>query len=253
MNLNQDLQRLGLSDKEAKVYLASLELGRDTVQNIAKKAGVNRATTYVILETLSKKGLAARFDQSKKTYFIAANPELLSGIFELQRKEIEERQRFLSSLLPDLKTLANKNSERPTIRFYEDKAGIQTAQEEFLLDQKLEEHEVRNFFPADRILEVFTPQELQGYKKDRSKRKINARSFYNSDQQDLPNVTDSEKIKVPASKYPFTCDISILGDSVRIASLGNKLSAVLIKDKEIAKTLKSIFDLAWDNAKANKK
>lgn len=42
--LENKLKELGLADKEARVYLASLELGSDTVQNIAKKSGVNRAT-----------------------------------------------------------------------------------------------------------------------------------------------------------------------------------------------------------------
>ena len=51
------LKELGLAEKEAKVFLASLELGSSAVQEIAKKAEINRATTYVIIEKLMKKGL----------------------------------------------------------------------------------------------------------------------------------------------------------------------------------------------------
>ena len=57
MNYIQDLQQIGLTEKEAKVYLAALELGEKAVQVIAQKAGVNRATTYFILESLIEKGL----------------------------------------------------------------------------------------------------------------------------------------------------------------------------------------------------
>lgn len=35
------LMKLGLSEKDAKVYLAALELAQDTVQNIAKKFQFN--------------------------------------------------------------------------------------------------------------------------------------------------------------------------------------------------------------------
>ena len=37
-----ELQQLGLSEKEAKVYLASLELGSTSVLEISKKAGLKR-------------------------------------------------------------------------------------------------------------------------------------------------------------------------------------------------------------------
>ena len=52
----KELQDLGLSEKEAKVYLTALEMGAETAQNIAKKANVNRATTYVQIDSLKAKG-----------------------------------------------------------------------------------------------------------------------------------------------------------------------------------------------------
>lgn len=70
----KELQNLGLSEKEAKVYTTSLELGPDTVQNIAKESGINRATTYVQIGTLKEKGLISEFEKGKKTYFVAESP-----------------------------------------------------------------------------------------------------------------------------------------------------------------------------------
>ena len=55
----EKLQELGLSEKEARVYLALFELGPSVVSGLAKKAGINRSTTYVILETLAKRGLVS--------------------------------------------------------------------------------------------------------------------------------------------------------------------------------------------------
>ena len=56
-----------LSEKEAAVYLAALQLGWVPVQDIAKLSKVNRATTYVMIESLKK-----RYDRQyrkTKTYF----------------------------------------------------------------------------------------------------------------------------------------------------------------------------------------
>ena len=44
--LNLELRKLGLKEKEVSVYLAALELGFTSVQNIAKHAGLSRPTVY---------------------------------------------------------------------------------------------------------------------------------------------------------------------------------------------------------------
>ncbi len=253
MSLLQDLQKLGLSDKEAKVYLATLELGQETVQNIAKKAKVNRATTYVILESLSKKGLASQFDHGKKTFFTASNPEALRSLFELQKKEIEERQKYFDALLPEIKTVANTNSDKPVIRFYEGKAGIESAHKDFLVEQKDSEEITRTFFPLDREDEIFTPEDIKRYKTERLQLKIKSLVLYNSNKVELQDSPDGKRIKVSSKEFPFPCDVAIYGDSVRIANLDHNLSAVLIKDRGIAQTFKSLFDLAWEAAEARKK
>ena len=61
----RELVEIGLNEKEAKVYLASLELGQSAVQGISSRSGVNRATTYFIIEGLTAKGLISSFHQGK--------------------------------------------------------------------------------------------------------------------------------------------------------------------------------------------
>ena len=56
------LKNIGLSPKEAKVYLAVLKLKKGLITSIAEQAGVNRTTTYDILEYLNKKGLRTSKD-----------------------------------------------------------------------------------------------------------------------------------------------------------------------------------------------
>ena len=50
-----NLIEFGLSDKEARIYLSLLESDTSMVQEIAKNAGVNRSSTYVVLESLKRK------------------------------------------------------------------------------------------------------------------------------------------------------------------------------------------------------
>lgn len=252
MSLIHDLQKIGLSDKEAKVYLAALELGDTPVQAISKKAGVNRATTYIVLESLAKKGLCSKYDKAGKTMFLANRPEAITSIFEIQKNEIEERKRYFDAILAQLKSVTNKDSNKPVIRFFEGKEGIRNAHDEFVQSHTDAGEIVRMFFPKDRIDEVFTPAELAEFKGVRLAHKIKSKALYSSKLKTLPDSPDGQRVKV-TDKFPLSCDVAIYGDTTRIASLGNSLSAVLIKDKEIASTLKSIFDLAWEAAKDKSK
>ena len=49
----KQLKSLGFSEKEARVYLALLELGPSTTTEIARKSKINRTTGYDILESLA--------------------------------------------------------------------------------------------------------------------------------------------------------------------------------------------------------
>ena len=53
------LTEIGLNEKQAKVYLAVLELGGSKVTEIAALSKVHRVTVYDILKSLMEKGLVS--------------------------------------------------------------------------------------------------------------------------------------------------------------------------------------------------
>ncbi len=73
----KQLIEFGLSEKEAKTYLALLELEVATVSEVSKTANINRSSAYVVLESLKKKGLAGISDDKNIRRYIAASPDLL--------------------------------------------------------------------------------------------------------------------------------------------------------------------------------
>jgi len=71
------LKHIGLSNNEAKVYLAMLELGPSPVLDIAAKAAINRPTTYVQIELLKKKGLVSiKFRRCRNSHRIVTFPSI---------------------------------------------------------------------------------------------------------------------------------------------------------------------------------
>jgi len=73
--IEKTLISLGLSQKEAAVYYSLLVRGRSSVSQVARSAGVNRATGYVILDALIGKGLARISGQKPKQEYTAESPD----------------------------------------------------------------------------------------------------------------------------------------------------------------------------------
>ena len=251
MALLQDLQKIGLNEKEARVFLASLELGPSSVQQISKKASINRTTTYFILDSLIHKGLTSTYLKGKKTYFMAESPEVLGNLFDLQKKNIEEKQKKFETLMPELKALYNQLEGKPVVRFFEGKEGLKAISNEFLNSN---EKNVRMLYSVDDVRRVFADEERAQARKRRIDKKIHTRVLYTYKDGVLESTADGERIKISEKEFPVSADIALFDGKVRISSLGGKkLSGVIIQDQEIYKTLSSLFDLAWEAAKKRAK
>ncbi|HBH46244.1 MAG TPA: hypothetical protein DDX47_02665, partial [Candidatus Jacksonbacteria bacterium] len=141
MNPRSALQQFGLTDKEARVYLATLELGSASVAKIADKAGLPRPTCYDILASLIRQGIAASFRKKQIRYFSVDDPKRVITI-------AEERVKSLQEVLPQLEAVYGLARERPTVRFYQGKPGMKQIFEEILADRA----EVLAFSSADDLL-----------------------------------------------------------------------------------------------------
>jgi sugar-specific transcriptional regulator TrmB len=242
--LERELQKLGLSEKEAKVYLSSLELGPSPVQTIANKAGVNRATTYVMIEWLIQKGLMSSFEKGKKRFFSAESPERFLAILHKEEADIKTRVKNVEEFLPELKALFALAEEKPRVRFFEGKEGIKAIREDFL---RTKDRRIETIYSADFIRGIFTDEERKEFVEKRMKKGIKVRSIYTFDKGILTDKTAS-RCKIPVDKFPLFCDIIMYGNNIAITSLKGKLFGIIIESKEFADTMRSIFELAWEAA-----
>jgi len=248
MEIDKELQKVGLSDKEARVYLAALELGQALVQNIATKSQVNRATSYFVLESLVAKGLCSTFQKEKKTYYIASNPDTILGMFEVQMKGVEQTKKVFESILPDLKLISNREQNKPVVKFYEGKPGMLNGFGEFYKQKSKDNSEpVRMIYNRDLLEKSFTIQELEDFRKVRLTHEIKSKALYKKSGEARKSTSDGSRIKL-ANDKKVEVDISMYDDRINISSMKNRCSAIIIQDKDIVETLKMLFDLAWKAA-----
>jgi len=239
------LQQIGLSEKEAEIYVALLQSDNASVNDLAQKTKVNRTTIYPVLETLAQKGLVSEIQIDKKTHYQAEPPERLETFVERQKIVLEESSRRLADVIPQLKTIQREAGERPVVKYFEGREGIISSLEDFF-ETKDSGGEAYFVYPKDLLNEIFTKQEKDYYRSTRLKRNIKSKAIYTFKGGEIPSSIDGDRIKVDGGKYPITCDISIYKNRVRINMLSERLAGISITSKDFAETLKSLFLLAFN-------
>ncbi len=238
-----ELKNLGLPDKEARVYLAMLELGPATMLDIAAKAGVNRPSAYVQIEALKEKGLASTQTRGVKRLFIAESPTQLEHLLAPEKKELEQKQDGLKNILKDLVALFALGEEKPVVRYFEGKEGLKTVQREVL---KTKDKEMYEIFSVDDLERVFAEEERREQHERFKAKKMKYKAIYTRGTGTIQNVNLNDELRqVPEGTFPFSVDTIILSELVAFASLRGKLSGAIVEHREIAKTMKALFDLAW--------
>src|SRR3989344_2269990 len=242
----EKLKNLGLSENEAKIYVAMLELGPSVVVEIARKSGINRPTAYVQIESLNKKGLVSTQARGKKQFFIAESPDKLELLIDNELKNIEEKKNELQNFLPELLNLFNTSGQRPHVKFFEGKEGVLALQREFL---KTDDTPICGITSLDNVFEIF-PEFENTYIKKRVQKKISSKTIYTSTRGSVLKESDESSLReskyVEPDKLPLGIDITIFKDKVAIITLKGKISGTLIEDKEVADSFRAIFEFVWN-------
>lgn len=246
-NVSQ-LKDLGLSENESKVYLAMLELGPASAMEISQKAGVNRPTTYVQIESLKKLGLVSTQTKGKKQLFIAESPDQLEFVLDKQLADVKNKKDEFQKMIPELLNLYRSSGTQPQVRFFEGKEGLMRMQEIVL---KSNVKEILAIASVDQIFEVF-PSHQNNYSAKRIEKGIRSRIVYTSSKGPILKDSDEKMLRkskfIEENKMPLSGDLAIYGDSVAITALTGKISGVIIDHPEIAKSFRSFFELIWNSA-----
>ncbi len=240
----------GLDEKEARVFLAALELGGESVLAIAKKAGINRVATYDALETLIARGLISTFIKGKRTYYTSVEPDQLELILEKEKVELEARHEKLKTLLPDLNSIYNFSNKKPKVSYYEGKAGLLAIRSTFL---KTPDKQLRIIYHYYKFSNVFTKKEQEDYQSKKVKAGIQVKSIaVISDETPAPEerLVNVNRVYLDYKDYPIKSDITIYGNRIAFVSI-KELFGIIIENQELADTMKTFFDLAQGVAKKN--
>ncbi len=246
MDLKTTLQKYGLNEKQASVYLALLELGSAPASQIATKANLKRPTTYVILNELKEQGLAQEAKNRSTTFFTPASPEKLTSDFQARLEALEQS-------LPDLKALykdaANENA--PQISLHEGKEGFEEIYEQFLEDLG-GQNEALVFSTLSHVKKEFSHLLERWHKtlkrKDPSVRELlvdtQLARAYKQEVEKLNNNHHTVKLQPGNLPHPST-EFFLNGDTILFVNLNDDIWVLKIKNPLLADSYKALFETAW--------
>jgi sugar-specific transcriptional regulator TrmB len=238
-----DLENLGLSEKEVKVYISLLELGNAKVTNISQRAGINRTTGYDILNSLANKGLINALGKGNRQEFTAESPVAIANYIKRQQYKLEEDLIKVQDIVPSLLAIQSKGS-KPSVKFYEGEEGLMKVYEDTLTSRD----GILGFANADEMHQGL-PNYFPRYYKRRAAKKIWAKAIVqDSELGKLRKNEDANELReirlVPHEDFNFTPEINIYNNKIMIASWREKLG-IIIESKEIADAFKKIHALSW--------
>lgn len=244
------LMKLGLSEKESKVYLAALELGSATVQNIAKNAEVNRPTAYFILEKLIKLNLVSAVESGGKSLFSANSPKELSLILKRQQDKLKQDSKELDSILPQLGALFSSAKTKPNIRYFTGYEGQIAMRDEASGDV---DKEIFSFVDLDNLRSAFPKyKEIQESRRVENKHKSNV--IFTSSEGKGANDDDNEMLRVsryvPKDKFPFGGSVTVhpKASKLYISIYKDEFLGIVIESPDISKMFFQIWKLGWEAA-----
>lgn len=248
-NLIDQLSFYGFGEKEAKVYLTTLELSSSIASTIARRAEINRSTTYSILEDLKRKWIVTEVTRDEIKYYSAISPDILF-------KKREEKYEKIKSGLPELLAITNKFGNRPRTQFFEGLEWLKKVFEEVLSAGESMTEPYLSFVWADKmdpkvekyIYEEFVPRRL--------KIKTKTKAIMSKDNSEYVKYHKKSHNTIIVDKPLFNLwnEIVVFGGN-KVAVLmyaTEEMSGLIIESQTLHDGLSSLFNLVRDVYKSKK-
>lgn len=234
------LINLGLTDGEAKVYLALTKYGSSTVGPIVKEAKVAYSNIYEILNRLLEKGLISFIIKEKTKYFQVTSFSQLNEYLNKKEAEIEKEKISLKKIIPELEKL-KEIKEKQEAEIFVGFKGVKTAYERLVEGNKNEEYLF--FYIAEKNYKEIDQFYMSLYEKFKN---LKIKGIANTNYKESKFIKRT-KFKVKYVDFPIPGNIDIHEDKVMFTSFKDTPLAILITSKDMADKFKEYFYSIWKN------
>ncbi|EKD23920.1 MAG: Transcriptional regulator, TrmB [uncultured bacterium] len=241
MIAKEQLEKIGLPEQQADIYLSLLKNGPQFIQEISKSTGIKRTTLYLIIERMLEKNLInIEIKEKRKKYYIKNPKTLLS--------QIREQYYLLDALMPQLEDIFEQKSAASKIRFYDTIAGMKETFKELvaLNDTKEElltiEGDIRSSFKLgyDFWKDLLAEKKRLG---------IQSRTIIPSNEKNEFVIHDHNiQMRTSTMLNDFKIMLYLFSNKVIIIIPADNL-CIVIENVKIKKSLSALFEIIWKRSK----
>ncbi len=242
--------KLGLSENEARVYVAVLQLGQSDAAGVARLAEVKRPTTYLALENLVKQGLVSEVANQKRKIFKAEDLDRLTKLTRKMRHKVIEAEIELEQLLPGLRAIQKKLIRPPKVTFYQGIEGVKIIAEEVPGHPEPWYYfgPIKGWVDAlseTKIEELIIETREARIKAGRPTAYMITDEAYKGIKLFQKNESAARQVKILSNMQNTKSSLMIYGHKLAIISLGAVPFAAVIESEEVAELVKMMFGIIW--------
>lgn len=250
MGIQSLFEKLGLDEKETEIYMTLLKFGPSPASIIATKVSLKRTTIYYSLENLIKKDFVKQTIQHGIKYFIPLDPADLTKVLDNRINKLNNIKNDLKTEIAILQTIQNEASEKPKITYFEGNDGVKKAYNDIITS----ESEVLEIDLPDDIHKTLTKEWVDDFVQRRIKAKVFLKAIIPETEIGKEYVLNDPKeyrqcMALPAElMLNMHSTISIYDNKINIINLKNSPFGIIIENKYLAETMKTLYNLAWERA-----
>ncbi len=240
MTKEADLEKLGFTLNESKVYLTLLGIGPSLAGNIAKETNLDRSSTYAALKLLEKRGVISTYFENKRTTFVPEDPKKIVDYFA-------EKQEIAKNVITSLKENILKKTGNE-VRLYRGYKGLKSVFNDIL--DKCDKNNSLLVLGAQGQFSEKMPYYSPIFRKLKQDKGIKTRLISKA----LPSKPGKlSEYKILPSNVDSPATINIYSSKVALFLWEETPQAIVIDNQKLAKTFESYFDFMWKNLKSSKK
>lgn len=241
--MEQDIiKKAGLSEAQAKIYLALLRRGTLTPAEIAKETGETRTNAYAVLSKMEQMNLVKRGD-SKKVSYEAMHPSVLETLAEKRRRAATKNEEALKSNMSKLLDIFYAHSEKPSVKTFVGYDGVKEVYRD-VVNTGETVYLVRT--TKDEAMTDF----IMKYRAEMGKKGVKtlglmpdtkaARAFLKTGFDDQ---TLLDRVPMPEDDYTAPVTMMVYGNKVALVAYGETEMSTIITSPAIAEALRQMVTM----------
>lgn len=268
-DLVKQLEAIGFTNYESKVFMVLMQGHNMTAAEIAKEAKIPRTSVYEILKSFAQKGICNEIETPSKLRYEMIDPDVVEDKLQREIKNsYDKKASELDSSFKSLKSLYKAKAQKEagekiellrgfnrhrTVKFYD---LLKKSSKEILITNKMPgaiedkvDTEVEKFFKKGgkikTIYQIGKDMKIKysdGWKDFTTVRAVELFRSYEKNGVDVRIIENlPQNFTVFDEKYVF---LNIIDDSVEKF----KMSDVIIDNWQYATAMKDLFDYYWSNS-----